>query len=82
MTDQVETQTRTFKAKPLPNTAGQNWKNTVSIYLELDGLDDVTDVAFKEENLARPMFLLPSLQSRASSEFSTSLAWRTNSQAS
>ena len=50
MTDQVETQTRTSKAKPLPNTAGQNGKNTVSIYLELDGLDDVADDAFKVES--------------------------------
>ena len=33
-------------------------------------------------NLVRPMFLLPSLQSRASREFSSSLAWRTKSQAS
>ena len=26
------------------------WKNTVSIHLELDGLDDVTDDAFKVES--------------------------------
>ena len=50
MTDQVETPTGTSKAKPSPNSAGQKGKNTVSIYLELDGLDDVADDAFKVES--------------------------------
>ena len=44
MTDQVETQTRTSKGKPLQG------KNTVSIYLELHGLDDVADDAFQVES--------------------------------
>ena len=50
MTCQVETPTRTSKAKPSPNSAGQKGKNTVSIYFELDGLDDVADDAFKVES--------------------------------
>ena len=41
--------TRTSKAKPLPNTAVQKPRLTVSIHLELDGLDDVADDAFKVE---------------------------------
>ena len=48
----METRTRTSKAKLSPNTAGQEEKMR-SIYLELDGLDDVT----ARQNLARPMCL-------------------------
>ena len=49
MTDQVETPTRTSKAKPIPKYCWSEGKNTVSVYLELDGLDDVADDAFKVE---------------------------------
>ena len=44
-----------------------------NIYLDLDGLDDVTEDALKTEFTVS----LTVVQSRASSEFSRSLAWRT-----
>ena len=47
MADQVETQTRTSKA--ITKYSWSEGKNAVNIYLELDGLDDVTDDAFKAE---------------------------------
>ena len=72
---------KNVQGEAITNYSWSEGKNAVSIYIELDGLDDVTDDAFKVES-GKTMFLLPSLQSRASSEFSSSLASRTKSQAS